>query len=471
MSDIQQVDDLIYKVDDKPGAVESFFAGLQHVLASFVGIITPTLIIGGVLGLGEHIPYLISMALVVSGVGTMIQARRIGPVGAGLICVQGTSFAFLGTILATGFAVKATGGGSEEILATIFAACFIAAFVEIFASFFIEKLGKIIRPVVTGIVITTIGIYLIKVGMTDIAGGKYVQDNLPEKFASVNNIIIGFTVVALVVALNTARNQWIRLTAIVVAMAVGWALAFGMGAAPFKLGEFNLIAVPLPFKYGFNVDVTALVAFGFLYLITAIESTGDITANCGISKLPVSGPDYLNRVRGGVLGDGINSMIAAMFNTFPNTTFSQNNGVIQLTGVASRHIGIWIGGILLVLGLFPVVGAILQNIPKPVLGGATLVMFGTVAAAGVKILASERMSRRNLLIMGVSFGLGLGVGYVPELVEGAPKLVGAILGSPVTVAGLSAIFMTLVLPEDTTEAAADTAKTDQAEPEPQSISS
>lgn len=441
-------DDIIYAVDDKPGLTESFFAALQHVLASFVGIITPTLIIGGVLGLAAEIPYLISMALFVSGVGTVIQARRVGPVGSGLICVQGTSFAFLGTILATGFTVKATGGNNDEVLATIFAVCFLAAFVEVFISFFISKLGKIIKPVVTGVVITTIGIYLIKVGMTDIGGGQWLLTNMPEKFASTSNLIVGFSVVALVVLLNASKNQWVRLTAVVVAMILGWLLAFVLGIANFKLGEFDLIAIPLPFKYGFNVDFGALIAFGFLYLITAIESTGDITANCAVSKLPVRGSSYLARIRGGILGDGVNSMIAALFNTFPNTTFSQNNGVIQLTGVASRYIGLWIGSILIILGLFPVIGAILQNIPKPVLGGATLVMFGTVAAAGVKILASEKINRRSLLIIAVSLGLGLGVSFVPELFANAPKLVTAIFGSAVTVSGITAIIMTLVLPEN-----------------------
>jgi xanthine permease XanP len=439
---------MIYGLDDKPGISESFFAGLQHVLASFVGIITPTLIIGGVLGLGSEIPYLISMALVVSGVGTLIQAQRIGAIGAGLICVQGTSFAFLGTILATGFMVKNAGGSNDDMLATIFAVCFIAAFVEVFISFFVNKLGKVIRPVVTGVVITTIGIYLIKVGMTDIGGGTWLLKNMPEKFASANNLIVGFSVVALVVLLNASKNQWVRLTAIVVAMIIGWLLAISLGITSFKLGEFDLIAIPIPFKYGFNIDIGAVIAFGFLYLITAIETTGDITANCSVSKLPVSGPQYLNRVRGGILGDGVNSVLAAVFNTFPNTTFSQNNGVIQLTGVASRHIGLWIGAILLILGLFPVVGAVLQNIPKPVLGGATLVMFGTVAAAGIKILASEKMNRRSLLIMAVSFGLGLGVSFVPELFTNAPKLVTAIFGSAVTVSGFTAIVMTLLLPDN-----------------------
>lgn len=445
---VSSSDDIIYAVDEIPGKTESFFAGLQHVLASFVGIITPTLIIGGILGLGSEIPYLISMALFVSGVGTVIQAKRVGSIGAGLICVQGTSFAFLGTILATGFTVKATGGTNDEVLATIFAVCFLAAIVEILISFFIEKLEKIIKPVVTGVVITTIGIYLIKVGMTDIGGGQWLLTNMPEKFASPSNLIVGFSVVALVVLLNASKNQWVRLTAVVVAMLVGWLLAILLGISEFKIGEFDLIAIPLPFKYGFNVDFGALIAFGFLYLITAIESTGDITANCAVSKLPVKGPSYLARIRGGILGDGVNSMIAAAFNTFPNTTFSQNNGVIQLTGVASRHIGLWIGCILAILGLFPVIGAVLQNIPKPVLGGATLVMFGTVAAAGVKILASEKINRRSLLIIAVSLGLGLGVSFVPELFVNAPKLVTAIFGSAVTVSGITAIIMTLLLPEN-----------------------
>lgn len=157
--------DLIYELDDKPAAGPALYAGFQHVLASFVGIITPTLIIGGVLGLGEHVPYLISMALIVSGVGTFIQARRIGPIGAGMICVQGTSFAFLGSVLAAGFIAKAKGGGPEEILALIFGVCFVGAFIEIFLSQFIGKLRRIITPVVTGTVVTIIGISLIKVGI------------------------------------------------------------------------------------------------------------------------------------------------------------------------------------------------------------------------------------------------------------------------------------------------------------------
>ena len=446
MSD-QNNNDLLYPLDAKPGRAESMFAALQHVLASFIGIITPTLIIGGVLGLGEHIPYLISMALMVSGVGTIIQARRPLGVGAGMICVQGTSFAFLGSILAAGFIAKAQGGGPDEILSLIFGVCILGAFIEIILSQFIHRLKRIITPLVTGIVITIIGIYLIKVGMTDLAGGFKAED-----FGSPANLMLGATVLVSIIILNRSDNQWIRLSSIVIGLTIGFIIAGLMGRISFdNLSALPPISIPVPFKYGFSFDWTAFVPIALIYLITAIESTGDITANCMVSKQPISGESYIRRIRGGVLGDGFNSLLAGVFNTFPNTTFSQNNGVIQLTGVASRHVGLYIGGILILLGLFPVIGGIFQQIPKPVLGGATLVMFGTIAATGVKILASEQLNRRNLLIMAVAFGMGLGVTMTPQLLDQMPKLVQAIFGSAITTGGLTAIILSLLLPEEKTQ--------------------
>lgn len=436
--------DLIYALDDKPPFLEACFAAIQHVLASFVGIITPTLIIGGVLGLGDNIPYLISMALMVSGVGTFIQARAPFGVGAGMICVQGTSFAFLGAVLAAGLMVKAKGGTPDEMLSLIFGICFLGAFIEIALSQVMHKLKRIITPLVTGIVITIIGVSLIKVGMTDLAGGVRAPD-----FGSWQNLALGGFVLALIIALNRSSNQWLRLSSIVIGLIAGFIVAGFMGKLDFSnLGKLPLISIPMPFKYGFSFDWAAFLPVALIYLITTIESTGDITANCMISREPIEGAGYLKRIRSGILGDGINSGIAAAFNTFPNTTFSQNNGVIQLTGIASRHVGIYIAAFLFILGLFPIVGGVLQQIPKPVLGGATLVMFGTVAAAGVKILASETLDRRKMLIMAVSFGVGLGVSMVPGALEQAPKVVQNIFGSPITTGGLAAIILNILMPED-----------------------
>lgn len=433
--------DLIYALEDKPNPTAAAWAAVQHVLASFVGIITPTLIIGSALGLGEHIPYLISMALMVSGVGTFIQARRIGPIGAGLICVQGTSFAFLGSILAGGFLVKGRGGSAEEVLAVIFGVCFLGAFIEIFLSQLIDKLKAVITPIVTGIVITTIGIYLIKVGVTDLAGGF----NAPD-FASLENLMLGGLVLATIVIMNLSQHTWVRLSSILVGLIVGWVAAALLGkVGPINFSSQPLLSIPVPFKYGFSFDWEVFIPIAFIYLITAIESTGDITANCMFSKQEVTGPKYLKRLRAGVLGDGVNSLIAATFNTFPNTTFSQNNGVIHLTGIASRYVGYFIAGVLFLLGLFPILGSLLMTIPKPVLGGATLVMFGTVAAAGIKIIASETLNRQKIMIIALSFGFGLGVMLVPDLLSNTPKLVQSIFGSPVTLSGITALTMTAVL--------------------------
>ncbi|WP_434764056.1 nucleobase:cation symporter-2 family protein [Vibrio fortis] len=434
----QRNSELIYGLDDRPSVKAASYAALQHVLASFVGIITPTLIIGGVLGLGEHIPYLISMALMVSGVGTFIQAKRVGPVGAGMICVQGTSFAFLGSVLGAGFLVKANGGGPDEMLATIFGVCFFGAFIEILLSRFIDKLKVVITPVVTGIVITTIGISLIKVGVTDIAGGFGAED-----FGAPSNLMLGAIVLGIIVALNLSQNIMVRLSSILIGLSIGWAIAITMGKASMPdFASQPLLSIPVPFKYGFAFDWQAFLPIAFIYLITAIESTGDLTANSMFSGQPIQGPKYIKRLKAGVLGDGVNSLIAAVFNTFPNTTFSQNNGVIHFTGIASRYIGYFIAGILFLLGMFPVLGAVLMTIPKPVLGGATLVMFGTVAAAGIKIIANEELDRRRIMTIAISFGLGLGVMLVPDLLKEAPKLVQSIFGSPVTMSGIAALIIT-----------------------------
>jgi xanthine permease XanP len=183
------------------------------------------------------------------------------------------------------------------------------------------------------------------------------------------------------------------------------------------------------------------------------------------SGQPVKGPKYINRLKAGVLGDGVNSLIAAVFNTFPNTTFSQNNGVIHFTGIASRYIGYFIAAILFLLGLFPILGAVLMTIPKPVLGGATLVMFGTVAAAGIKIIASEKLDRRRIMTIAISLGLGLGVMLVPDLLKEAPKLVQSIFGSPVTMSGIAALVITglmSLVPENKTKPMTNSVQTSKA---------
>ncbi|KPY55510.1 Xanthine/uracil permease family [Pseudomonas syringae pv. solidagae] len=447
-------DDLIYGLNDRPKPWTAILAAFQHVLASFVGIITPPLIIGSTLGLTPYMPYLISMALMVSGTGTFIQARRPFGIGAGMICLQGTSFAFLGAVLSAGFLVKQRGGSPEDIMAMIFGVCFFGALVQIALSRCISQLRRVITPLVTGIVITLIGVSLIKVGVTDLGGGF----NAPD-FGAPVNLALGAFVLAVIIVLNRSNTPWVRLSAIIIGLAVGSLAAWFSGKlVPQALHDLPLISVPVPFRFGFNFDWSAFLPVALIYLISSIETVGDLTANCMLARQPISGPSYLARLKGGVLGDGVSCMIAATFSAFPNTTFAQNNGVIQLTGVASRYVGLYIGAVLFVLGLFPHIGAIVQQIPKPVL--STLVMFGSVAAAGVRILAQSPLDRRSMLIIATSLGVGLGIAAQPALLHQLPKLVQNLFDSAITSGGITAIVMCLLIPEGKVTAATTDAVTE-----------
>lgn len=435
--------EVLYGLEDKPKVTHCINAALQHVMACFIGIITPTLIIGGALGLTAELPYLISMALMVSGVSTFIQAKTFGPIGSGLIAVQGTSFTFISALLVAGFMVKDKGGSNEDILAIMFGICFFGAFVEIILSQFIGYFKAIITPLTTGIVITTIGITLIKVDMTDLAGG-YGDSN----YGSLENLSLGFTVLVIVVLLNMSKHPMLRLSAIFIGMLAGSLLAWWQGVLSFdSMIELPLFAVPEPFKYGISFQWDVFIPVALVYFLSAIETSGDLTANSLFCKQPITGPLYFKRIKGGILADGVNSMLAAVFNNFPNTTFGQNNAVIQLTGVASRHVGFYIAGFLVLLGLFPAIGGFIQLMPKSVLGGATLVMFATIAVAGVNILTNDPIDRRKSLIIATSLGLGLGVMMVPDALSQLPPLAKNIFSSSVTVAGFCAIIMSIVIPE------------------------
>ncbi|MGO3345406.1 MAG: uracil-xanthine permease family protein [Marinomonas sp.] len=435
---------LVYQLDDVPPPLKSLLAATQHVFASIVGIATPSLIIGGALGLGGYIPYLIAMAFFVSGIATFIQCRKVGPIGSGMLSIQGTSFAFLGAILAAGFAVKAKGGTPEDILSMIFGLCLVGSLIEIVLSQFLDKLKRVITPTVTGIIISVIGLSLIKAGFTDLAGGARAGDSLGEPLF----LLLGLFVIAVILVMTFIGNATLRISAIMIGIVAGTVLASFFGLVnTLPLSSAEVFAVPLPFKFGLNFDFGLFLPIAFLYLVTAIETSGDLTASSMVSGQPVEGPIYLERIKGGVLGDGVNSAIAAVFNTFPNTTFSQNNGVIQMTGVASRHVGLWTAGILFLMGLFPVIGSIFLIIPKSVLGGATLVLFSTIAVTGIRILASQEMTLRTIYIIAVSFGLALGVTLVPDSTQHLPPLIKQVFAGPITLAGISAIVLSLIIPD------------------------
>ena len=423
--------ELIYGLNDRPPLRETLFAALQHLLAIFVAIITPPLIIAGALKLDvETTSFLVSMALFASGVSTFIQCRRIGCIGTGLLCIQGTSFSFIGPIISAGMS-----GG----LPVVFGACMAASTVEMLVSRVLKYTRRIITPLVSGIVVTLIGMSLIKVGITACGGGEAAKAD--GSFGSLRHVGLAALVLVLIIAFNRSANRYLRMSSFVIGLAIGYAVAWYMGIVDFSsvqsYGGFN---IPVPFKYGLSFDWSAFVALGLVYLITAIEAYGDITANSLISGEPVEGKTFVKRASGGILADGFNSMLAGAFSSFPNSIFAQNNGMIQLTGVASRYVGYYIAGFLVLLGLFPAVGLVFSLMPEPVLGGATLLMFGTVASAGIRIIASQEIDRKATLVMALSFSLGLSVELVPEILSQLPDTLRSIFASGITTGGVTAIL-------------------------------
>lgn len=445
--------ELVYGLDDRPRLPIALLAALQHLLAIIVPIVTPGLLICQALGVSPRDTNLIvSMSLVISGIATFIQCRRFGPFGAGLLIVQGTSFNFVGPLIAGGALMVKQGTPVEAVMAAIFGVVMAGSFVEMGISRILPFVKRLITPLVTGIVVLMIGLTLIKVGLISMGGGFSAMSQ--GTFANGENLLLSGVVLAIIVVLNRVRVVWVRSAAIVIALLVGYGLAAYLGRLDFTgMHEAPLFQVPVPLHFGLGFSWALFVPMLVIYLVTSLEAIGDVTATSKVSRQPVEGPVWMARIKGGVLVNGANSLLAGLFNSFPSSIFAQNNGVIQLTGIASRHVGLWIAVFLVLLGLFPAVAGIIQAVPEPVLGGAALVMFGAVAASGINILAGIQLDRRALLIIAVSLALGLGVSQVPEFLAHMPAALRDVLNSGVATGGLCALIMNWFLPDSTTDIA------------------
>lgn len=433
--------DLIYGLNDRPPLRETLFAALQHLLAIFVAIITPPLIIASALRFDiQTTGFLVSISLFVSGIATFIQSHRVGPIGTGLLCIQGTSFSFISPIISAGMLGMVNGKMDVALgLSYVFGGCLVASVVEMIVSRILPYTRKVITPLVAGIVVTLIGLCLIKAGINSCGGGQAAIDD--GTFGSIRNLGLAVLVLVTIIFFNRSANRFLRMGSIVLGLLVGCVAAYCLGMIHFSdIHATGSLNIPVPLKYGLRFDVGTIVGLGLIYLVTAVEAFGDITANSLISGEPVEGPVFMRRAQGGILADGFNSMLAAVFNSFPNSIFAQNNGMIQLTGVASRYVGYFIAGALFLLGLFPVVGEFFSLIPDCVLGGATLLMFGTVAAAGVRIIASTKMDRKAVLVLAISFAMGMSVELVPDILSQMPSVIKSIFSSGITTGGVTAMI-------------------------------
>ena len=432
---------LLYRLTDRLPVRTAFLVAIQHVLAMFVGVITVPLLVAQSLKLPpEETGYLVSMGLVASGLGTLVQVRGFGLFGSRLLAVQGTSFAFLVPLIQAGQA-----GGLPLMLGM----SLLCSPVELVLAQFLVRLQRLFTPLVSGTVVLLIGLSLIPVGFKTMAAG--LGGNSPAWAG----LAVSALVVAVVFGLNTIRSSWARIGAIPIALGIGYSLCWGFGFLPADTGATGLgwVALPQPLKYGLNVRWEFLLAFLLPYVLTTLETLGDVTATSQLSDEPIEGPIYWRRVQGAVMGDSLNSVVAALFNSFPSTTFAQNNGVIQLTGVAARAAGLWVGGTLCVLGLVPWIGHWIALLPGPVLGAVTFLLFGFVATAGLRILQRVQLGHRELLILAFSLGGGVGVQAVPEFLNPLPEAVRLIFSSGITTGGIAAFVLNAVLPSQVREAA------------------
>lgn len=441
--------ELVYRLEDRPPLPQALFAAGQHLLAMFVAVITPALLICQALGLpAQDTQHIISMSLFASGVASFLQIKTWGPVGSGLLSIQGTSFNFVTPLIMGGMALKNGGTDVTGMMAALFGTLMVASCTEMVLSRVLHLARRVISPLVSGIVVMIIGMSLIQVGLTSIGGGYgAIADH---SFGSPKNLLLAGIVLAVIIVLNRQRNPYLRVASLVIAMAVGYAAAWLLDMLPAHTTHPGqpLISVPSPLYYGLGFDWNLLIPLMLVFMVTSLETIGDITATSDVSEQPVSGPLYMSRLKGGVLANGLNSFVSALFNTFPNSCFGQNNGVIQLTGVASRYVGFLVALMLMLLGLFPAVSGFVQHIPEPVLGGATIVMFGTIAASGVRIVSREPLNRRAIMIIALSLAVGLGVAQQPLILQFAPDWLKTLLSSGIAAGGITAILLNLFFPAE-----------------------
>ncbi|MBS4839864.1 nucleobase:cation symporter-2 family protein [Clostridium sp.] len=422
---------LMYGINDKPKLTMQILLGLQHIFAAFGGIIVVPLVIGSALGFDAATSTaLMSATILAAGIATFIQSKGIGPIGSKTACIMGTDFTF---------ATPAIAVGSVAGLPGIIGATILGALVEVILSFFIKPIMKFFPPLVTGTVICLIGLTLLPVSIDWAAGGSGASD-----YGSMINIAIAAFVMIFTILLNHYGKGIISSASILIGMIVGYIICIPLGMIDFStVKEASWISFPKIFKYGVDFNFKYVIPFIPAYLVTTIETVGCLKAISQVSGIK----DDPKRIGKGVLSDGVGSAIAGCLGTFPNTSFSQNVGIIPLTKVASRYVAIMAGILLVILGLLPKFAALINIMPQPVLGGVGIVMFGTVAAAGIQTLSSVKLTNKNLLVIATSIGLGLGVTFRPEILSSLPEWMTMIFSSGISTGTIVALVLNIILKE------------------------
>ncbi|MFS2091305.1 nucleobase:cation symporter-2 family protein [Paenarthrobacter nicotinovorans] len=419
--------------EDKRLSIGSTFAyGFQHVLTMYGGIIAPPLIIGAAAGMSsQDIGLLIAACLFVGGLATILQTVGIPWFGSQLPLVQGVSFAGVSTMVA----IVQGGGGIQAVFGSVIVASLIGlAITPLFS-----KIIKFFPPVVTGTVITTIGLTLMPVAANWAMGGNAKAEN----YGSVSNIGLAAATMGIVLLLSKVGNAAISRLSILLAMVIGTIIALVAGMADFsKVGQGDIVAFPTPFAFGApTFDIAAIISMLIVILVTLTETSADIIAVGEIVDTKVDS----RRIGDGLRADMLSSAISPLFNSFTQSAFAQNVGLVAITGIKSRFVVSAGGLILVILGLLPILGRVVAAVPTPVLGGAGVVLFGTVAASGIRTLAKvEYKNNMNLIIVAASIGFGMIPIAAPKFYDQFPSWFSTIFHSGISSAAVMAIILNIL---------------------------
>ncbi len=426
--------DELLKLDGDVPFIRSIPYGVQHILAMFVANLAPIMIIAGVAGLNDaQTGGMIQAAMLIAGIGTLIQLFPIGRLGSGLPIVMGISFTFV-TVL-TG--VVATYGINAAMGAIIVGGC-----IEGVLGLFAQYWRKLISPIVAAVVVTSIGFSLLSVGATSFGGGSGAED-----FGSLRNLILGTVSLVSCLAFQSLVKGKQKHLSVLFGLIVGYIVAIPMGAVNFSSFEgVQLFAAPSLMPFTPEFDLGAIISVALIFLVSATETLGDTTAVCqtGLNR------DVKDReLSGSIATDGFVSALSGCFGCMPITSFSQNVGLVAMTKVVNRK-AIATGAVIMILAAFcPVISALFSSLPEPVLGGCTIMMFGNIIVAGFQMIASAGFSQRNIVIAALSLAVGIGFTQVSELFVAFPELVQSVFAQNcVAVVFLVAVVANLVLPKD-----------------------
>ena len=414
--------------------------GLQHVLAMFASNVTPSIIVAGAAGLqfgGAEQVYLIQMAMLFAGIATLFQTVGFGPVGARLPIMQGTSFAFVGVLAG----IAATQG-----LGVALTSCIIGGLIHFALGSVIANIRYLFPPLVTGLVILAIGLYLVPVGIKYAAGGAADFQMAAESFGALMHWTVALTVIVVALGFKFMTKGILSNAAILLGLIAGYLVAFMFGMVNFAaVGKASWVTGLQTLPYGFEFNLGAVIGVTIVSIVSAVETIGDTsaTAKAGAGREATD-----EEISGATYADGLGTAVAGVFGGLPNTSFSQNVGIVGMTGIMSRHVVTIAGAIMVVCGLIPKIGAIIASMPLPVLGGGVIVMFGMVAAAGLNVLSEIKMSRRNMIIIALSLSIGLGFNLVPSAVQYLPGIWKTLATSAVAPTAFLAIVLNQIIPEE-----------------------